>query len=382
MTNIFYLSNGQNFIVNPALESNPVEARNSKKVFLLGLNVIDLTTDKLWTAKAVSALATGMVSIGMEGKKRATKAILIERLTAYIAEERLAASIVDENVIQYAKQTLADCSLNTDRLTALIESLIGQDLVDAIAALILAQNYAPSTIVKTVLPDVSKFITALYKGEDGNSVKGSLYARFKALREAVHHTTDINVSTACKDRAITDWTIVKPFVDNILDNIDTVSWKHLSFALALATGRRMSEVHGVATVFTYVDDSHLLFEGQLKTKTREDIKPYIIPCLFPATKVLAAWERLRTLNRASYKPEDVNRLLSKALSKELPKDIADIKELANIKAYKDLRDCYAAYCRTTKPESMSTNAFLAQIMGHGENDLETASTYDKRGISL
>jgi hypothetical protein len=382
MSNVFFLSDGRNFIINPSLEGNQSEARDSKKVFLLGLNVLDLSTDKAWTAKAISALSTGMVHIGMEGKKRATKAILVERLTAYIAEERLAASIVDESVVLYAKQTLNDCSLNAERVEVLIKTLAGQDLVDGLASVILNQGYAPSTIVKTVLPDIAKLITAFYQHDDGNAVKGSLYARFKSLRDAVHKSTNIKVVESCNDRAITDWTVLSPFVANILDNIETSSWKHLSFAVALATGRRMSEVHGVATVFSFVDDSHLMFEGQLKTKERKDIKPYEIPCLFDAAKVIKAWEKLRELGRASYQPEEVNKRLSKALSNEMPKDIQDIKTASNLTTYKDLRDCYAAYCRITKPESMSTNAFLANIMGHGENDLQTASTYDKRGIVL
>jgi Telomere resolvase len=382
MVNVFYLTNGENFVINPALEVNPNEARDSKKVFLLGLNIVDLSTDKLWTAKAISALATGMVTIKDEGKKRATKAVLIDRLKDYVTEERLAASVVDDNLILYAKQTLQDCSLSPERLQVLIETLVGQDLVDGIAALIMAKNYAPSTIVKTILPDVAKLITAGYKGEDGQVVKGSLYARFKTMRDLVHKDTNLKVVEACNNRVLTEWEPLSTFVSNVFSNVETSTWKHLSFAIGLATGRRMSEVHGMDTVFEVVSEDTLIFEGQLKTKSREDVGAYEIPTLFPATQVYQAWLKLRELGKASLTPQDVNKKLSKALSTEMPKDIQDIKKQSNLLAYKDLRDCYAAFCHLKKPETMSTNAYLSKIMGHGENDLETASTYDKRGIKV
>jgi hypothetical protein len=379
VSNLFFLSNGLNFIVNPALEVSHLDARNSKKLFLLSLNPVDLSTDKFWTSKAIAALATGLVPIKGDNTTRATKAVLIDRLKTYIQEERLAASIVDETAILYARQTLSDCSLNTDRLVNFIKTLQGQDLVDSISSLILSNNYAPSTIVKTILPEVSKLLGVYYKETDGFSVRGSLYARFKALRESVNETTKANVAKHCKNRQITDWSVVTPFVNQILDNIDTVSWKHLSVALAISTGRRQAEVHSVSTTFEYVNESTVRFEGQLKTKTRGQVDAYEIPCLFDPTKVITAWQKLKSLGKCA-QPEDINRLYSKALSGELPLDIKAFKLSANLTAYKDNRDLYAAYCVTQKPVTVSANAYLSRIMGHSEDDLSTATTYDKRGV--
>jgi len=382
MTNSYFLSNGQNFIVNPSLEVDVTAARYSKKVFLLGLNVVDLSTDKAWAAKAIQALATGMVHIGGEGKNRATKAVLIERLSAYIAEERLTASITDTNDRKYVETVLDDCSFSVAKLELFMTTLTGQDLIDALASLILSRGLAPSTITKTVIPDIVKLLKVHYKGSDILELTKGLYTRFKALNQAVNNATTIKTGIICRNRTNTDWKVLAPFVENILDNVETVSWKHLSFAIAIATGRRQGEVHGIGTSFSVVDSGHVLFSGQLKTKTKGVNPPAVIPCLFDAYKVVSAWERLRTMNRASYTPEAVNSAVGKALSTEMPKDIRDIKAACNLVAYKDNRDCYGAYCLLSKPQHYSTAAYLSTIMGHGENDDNTAKTYDKRSVTI
>ena len=382
MTNICYLTNGQNFVINPDKEGDPTAARYSKKMFMLGLNTDDLSTDPTWKAVDIRHLATGMVHIGSEGKKRATKAILIERIESYISKERVAVSVADSNDMKFVEAVLGDCSLSTDELEILMTTLTGKDLVDALAASILLRGLAPSTITKTVLPDVGKMLTTHYPGDDLNVVRGSLYKRFQAMRVKVDASTNVALIAKCDDRVTTDWKILAPFIDYVLDNIDTVSWKHLSFAISHATGRRMGEVHGIGTSFSVVDSGHVLFHGQLKTKTKGVNPPTTIPCIFDAYKVLNAWEKLREAGRASYSPEAVNRSLGKALSTEMPKDIREIKAACNLVAYKDNRDCYAAYCLLFKPTQYSTNRYLALILGHGENDLGTASTYDKRSVTL
>ena len=382
MSNICYLSNGQNFIINPDKEEDYAAAINSKKVFLLSLNVTSLSTEKkTWTAETIRHLATGMVHIVSDGK-RATKAVLIERLTTFIRDELVAVSISDSNDMEYVEGGLEDCSFSVDKLKVVMETLTGNDLVDSLTHLILSRALAPSTITKTVLPDISKMLTAHYPGDDVSVVRGTLYRRFRAMNLKVDKMTNKALIEKTENRPVTDWNTLAPFIDNILDNIDTVSWKHLSFAIALATGRRMAEVHGDATSFSVVDSGQVLFSGQLKTKTKGVNPPAVIPCVFDAYKVFGAWERLREVGRASYSPEAVHRSLSKALSTQMPEDIKAIKGACNLVAYKDNRDCYAAYCLLSKPPQYSTNRYLAIIMGHGENDLGTASAYDKRVVTV
>lgn len=73
----------------------------------------------------------------------------------------------------------------------------------------------------------------------------------------------------------------------------------LAIGVSLATGRRLTEVMKTAT-FRAVDDSTLLFSGQLKTKNRklfEDIKAYEIPTLINSEIVCKALKRIRKETR-------------------------------------------------------------------------------------
>lgn len=70
-------------------------------------------------------------------------------------------------------------------------------------------------------------------------------------------------------------------------------WYELALGLAIATGRRSTEI--LKTAKFYPKTLHTVtFEGQLK-KRDFLMKPYEIPTLVPADLVLSAWERLRLL---------------------------------------------------------------------------------------
>lgn len=73
------------------------------------------------------------------------------------------------------------------------------------------------------------------------------------------------------------------------------SLSDLAIGLALATGRRVTEIMKTAE-FTKVDDKTLMFKGQLKTKNRrlfEEVSPYRVPCMVDAEIVVKALRKLR-----------------------------------------------------------------------------------------
>ena len=143
----------------------------------------------------------------------------------------------------------------------------------------------------------------------------------------------------------------------------------------------MAEIHGIATSFHATDNEHVMFTGQLKTKEREQgAEPYIIKTLADASRVVAAWERLKEL-RGTLSPHDVNRKLSKPLSSEMPASILALFNAAGIQRYKDMRDIYAAKMLEYRPVHITANAFVARCMGHGADDLSTANTYQKIRIA-
>jgi len=109
-----------------------------------------------------------------------------------------------------------------------------------------------------------------------------------------------------------------------------IKWEDVSCALALTTGRRMSELH-YSAAFTKSGDHELIFTGQLKGKSRavDGDKlinhPFTIPCLVPTELAIAGLEWLeREGKRADRGDQDgaerVNKVWAKYLSKRCKTD--------------------------------------------------------------
>ena len=147
--------------------------------------------------------------------------------------------------------------------------------------------------------------------------------------------------------------------------------------LILITGRRPVEVLKLAK-FAKVrgDNSQLVFEGQAKTKGR-DIGQYTIPVLGKAAPAcIKALKKVR-------KEMDCTGLSNEGASRKYNDRIC----LLPTKLFKahlgrctphDLRKAYAAICTAFyKPRSMSANAYISSIWGHGLEDISTANSYMK-----
>lgn len=103
-----------------------------------------------------------------------------------------------------------------------------------------------------------------------------------------------------------------------------VNWQDVSCALALVTGRRMSEIHQ-SGVFSKIGDHEVKFSGQLKGKSRtldgsKLIKAeFNIPTLVSASLVLSGLEWLdregKRLDSKTGTPEQVNKTWGKYLSR-------------------------------------------------------------------
>jgi hypothetical protein len=114
---------------------------------------------------------------------------------------------------------------------------------------------------------------------------------------------------------------------------ESVRWHDVSIALVLCTGRRPSEIHATAS-FTYVDDNHVEFTGQLKKK---DISTqgYIIPTLAPSQDCIAALEFLKRNGKYHLgEPEKAHKRVSSEISKYGIKAWFD-KCLPNVEDYTD-----------------------------------------------
>lgn len=76
---------------------------------------------------------------------------------------------------------------------------------------------------------------------------------------------------------------VSPFIEWAVSQVSELPdsparWREIAIALMLLTGRRQSEVMS-SGVFTFVDESHVIFEGQLKRHVAELVEAEKIPVL-------------------------------------------------------------------------------------------------------
>ena len=133
-----------------------------------------------------------------------------------------------------------------------------------------------------------------------------------------------------ENRIEIDLTNSLKYAYNILTDIkngeDSINWLDVSCAVALATGRRMAEVH-LSASFELIDSHTVAFKGQLKGKDRKirvvdkavklrDVT-FKIPTLLPADLIVNALDWLGKNGKRFDKDEDperVNRRFSKTLN--------------------------------------------------------------------
>lgn len=144
---------------------------------------------------------------------------------------------------------------------------------------------------------------------------------------------------------------------------------------AALTGRRVAEI-ACSAEFQLHSPSHLMFTGQLKTKGRGDIGSYIIPCLSAPIVIVNEFKLFRT-NFPRYIGEvrSFHNNNSKDLSVQAKKHFSDYVE--GVVKPKDLRAIYATIaCKIIKQNSrQSDQSYIADILGHDENDLSTCNSY-------
>ena len=159
--------------------------------------------------------------------------------------------------------------------------------------------------------------------------------------------------------------------------------KHdIAIGLMLLTGRRPSEIMKSASFKLHKRRvGELIFEGQLKTKEiAEDIKPYKIYALGGSAKLcIKALARLRalTVEDKELSTAAIARKYNSSLNIKLPRIVGAYFE--DTPSCKDLRKAYASICLHLyqKDNEGMKNAFLCDLLGHSENDIQTANSYSK-----
>ena len=173
------------------------------------------------------------------------------------------------------------------------------------------------------------------------------------------------------------WGIIER-TDQLLDSRD---WPQMTVGLAVAIGRRISELLSANTVLTPCTEYSVLFRGQLKQRSDRADAPdpeFEIPTLVPAADVLATWERLRKIvGVQKLHPRQINNRYGPAANDAADQEFAELVPLREGKdrRYMHLyRAVYATlavylYC----PVRINAYLFKAEIQGH-RNRFESAGT--------
>lgn len=300
--------------------------------------------------------------------------------------------------------------------------LFGKFGVLVAQARILIENYAnnaspngkasPGGMI-AIKCDVMKFVKAMAEEDKDNFdpvLKRTLMDTYKdfdnAVRAAFKPFSQEKYKQS-KEKQITGEKMVRNikvsnFIDwakGILSNLpeSKARWKEVCIAIMLLTGRRQSEVMS-SGVFEYIDDNHVMFEGQLKRHKEEPIPPTSIPVIDGMAKQIVEaikWlgdKRTIPLNRtyeslqkaAKKSHARCSRYISETMAKLI--NLVQFAEDSGVKSWKDskgrnvfkphlTRQIYAQVCAEIfKPENQKKQSYIAEIL---LDNRDAALNYDR-----
>lgn len=162
--------------------------------------------------------------------------------------------------------------------------------------------------------------------------------------------------------------------------LDSNSVYDVAAGLLLLTGRRATEILKTAS-FKFVDNSHVLFSGQLKNEkcgvmAKGGRDNYIIPILTDSNRIINALARIREMKPLQDKTEkEVNALTSCALGRAVKRNLMGyIKKsvhnsIENLIDYsflepKNLRSMYVHIAQNQFEPLSVLNSFAHDVLGH------------------
>lgn len=150
-------------------------------------------------------------------------------------------------------------------------------------------------------------------------------------------------------------------------------------ALIILTGRRPIEILSSGEFSESKKSGHIVFEGQAKVKERVEGKRDI-PVLLSPKIVLAALKKLRE-EKADFVGLD-NQTFNNRIAKQCTEAVRRVYSIHNIDHAYALRAAYACIAvELFKPASYSAQGYMSEILGHLEDDIQTASSYQRFSVS-
>lgn len=217
-----------------------------------------------------------------------------------------------------------------------------------------------------------------------------LFSEYKE-RQNVRYKKKVEERREPENRIEIDLTNSLKFAHSVLNEVvegKNPNWIDVSCSLALATGRRMGEIH-LSAEFEQTEEYEIAFRGQLKGKNRKirigtkNIPvinvTFYIPTLLPADLVCAGLDYLEIKGKRFSKEEDperVNRTWSKVLNLAV-KDWDFLPE--NERTYHKFRAAYLRACLVNENQDpYDFTDFAKEVLG--DNDEATIDVYKRYEI--
>jgi hypothetical protein len=165
-------------------------------------------------------------------------------------------------------------------------------------------------------------------------------------------------------------------ISDAIELLESDKISEITCALCLLTGRRMTEILKTAKLTNSRNSQKVAtFKGQLKTKDA-NLKYEIYVLGNSRDKCKRALKRLRQLaDTRSLSPEQVNSKYKSTVNYKVTPLFG--KYIGSASAH-DLRKVYATIStHLYKSDSQSVNSFLSQLLGHNQEDITTANSYQK-----
>ncbi|MDJ0719072.1 MAG: protelomerase family protein [Prochloraceae cyanobacterium] len=257
------------------------------------------------------------------------------------------------------------------------------------------KEYTIKTICKSVLPKIKKYLCGssdYHKKAWGMEVSDLLNQQYKKVTDQINleYDTIVNPQKQLFFESV-DSSYIASWAIETLENENDKKWHRISLALAIVSGRRMLEIHGLARSYdcgngvitpvvngreiekSYHFPQTLFFLGQAKTLTKNDLK-FQIPVLCNAELFLERQSDLPP-ERLNLDPLAVNKTVSSAISSATKK----LRKQLGIKSYKDSRDIYtnvtmSYFDRSYDLSEKEREILLGHILGH-EIKIPTSERY-------
>jgi hypothetical protein len=218
-----------------------------------------------------------------------------------------------------------------------------------------------------------------------------LFSEYKE-RQNIRYREKVTKRRQKENRVLIDLTSSLKFAHSVLTEVaegKEPNWKDVSSAIALATGRRMGEVHCSAE-FEQSDDYEIAYRGQLKGKDRKvkigaksiPLKKatFYIPTLLSAELVCLGLDWLEAKGKRFSRdsdPERVNRTYSKVLNLAV-KDWDIFPE--DERTYHKFRAAYLRACVANDPtvDPYDFTDYAKEILG--DDDESTINAYKRYEI--